>query len=87
MENKELYKPFVSKAKNKKYSVYVMNEKTGNPKLIHSGDSRYEDVTQHKDEARRQRYRTRARGLLLKDGTPAYLNKNQPAFWSYNYLW
>lgn len=35
----ELYKPFVSKAKNKKYSVYVM--KNGRRKLIHFGDKRY----------------------------------------------
>ena len=35
----ELYKPFKSKAKNKKYSVYVkQNSKT---KLIHFGDKRY----------------------------------------------
>ena len=35
----ELYKPLKSKAKNKKYSVYVkQNSKT---KLIHFGDKRY----------------------------------------------
>jgi hypothetical protein len=37
---KELYKPFVSTNKNKKYSVYV---KDGNKiKLIHFGDDRYQ---------------------------------------------
>ena len=36
----ELYKPFKSKAKNKKYSVYVKG-KGGKPRLIHFGDSRY----------------------------------------------
>ena len=35
-----LYKPFVSKAKNKKYSVYVKGP-GGKPKLIHFGDKRY----------------------------------------------
>ena len=83
----ELYKPFKSQRKNKKFSVYVMNDKTGNRKLIHFGDPSYEDFTQHGDEMRRQRYRKRAEGILLKDGTPAYLNKNQPAYWAYNYLW
>jgi hypothetical protein len=59
MDNKELYKPFPSKAKNKKYSVYVM--KDGKKKLISFGDSRYEDYTQHKDEKRRQSYLKRAK--------------------------
>ena len=40
MNKKVLYKVFVSKAKNKKYSVYVKSA-SGNPKLIHFGDSRY----------------------------------------------
>ena len=35
-----LYKPFVSKAKNKKYSVYVKGV-GGKTKLIHFGDKRY----------------------------------------------
>ena len=39
-KNKMLYKPFVSKAKNKKYSVYVKGP-TGKIKLIHFGDKRY----------------------------------------------
>ena len=38
----ELYKPFKSKAKNKKYSVYVKGGK-----LIHFGDKRY---GQYKDK-------------------------------------
>ena len=38
----ELYKPFKSKAKNKKYSVYVKGGK-----LIHFGDKRY---GQYKDD-------------------------------------
>ena len=38
-DEKPLYKPFKSKAKDKKYSVYVM--KNGSKRLIHFGDSRY----------------------------------------------
>ena len=45
-DNKPLYKPFVSKAQNKKYSVYVKSS-TGGKKLIHFGDKRYE---QYKDK-------------------------------------
>ena len=37
---KELYKPFKSQAKNKKYSVYVKNG--SKIKLIHFGDKRYQ---------------------------------------------
>ena len=35
----ELYEPFPSKRRNKKYSVYVL--KDGRPTLISFGDSRY----------------------------------------------
>ena len=63
---KELYKPFKSKAKNKKFSVYVM--KDGKKKLIHFGDSRFQDFTQHKDEKRRKSYLARAKGIKNKKG-------------------
>ena len=46
----ELYKPFPSTAKNKKYSVYVM--KDGKKKLIHFGAKGYQVYYQHKDKAR-----------------------------------
>lgn len=83
---KELYKPFKSTVKNKKFDVYVKGK--GNKiKKISFGDSRYEDFTQHKDKKRRDNYLKRARGILKKDGTPAYLDKNSPAYWSYYYLW
>ena len=36
---KELYKPFISKSKNKKYSVYVV--KNGKTKLINFGQLPY----------------------------------------------
>ena len=57
----ELYKPFKSNAKNKKFSVYVM--KDGKKRLINFGDSRYQDFTQHKDEKRRASYLARAKGI------------------------
>ena len=52
--DKPLYKPFPSKAKNKKFSVYVMKDKK--KKLIHFGDSNSEDYRQHKDKERRRSY-------------------------------
>lgn len=54
---------------------------------IHFGARDYSDFLDHRDEARRQRYRARARGQLLANGRPAYLDKNQPAFYSYWILW
>lgn len=85
MDNKELYKPFPSKAKNKKFSIYVM--KDGKKKLIHFGNTNYEDYTQHKDEKRRQAYLKRARGIKDKDGNLTYKDKNTANYWSYHYLW
>ena len=85
MDNKPLYKPFKSKAKNKKYSVYVM--KDGKKKLIHFGDSRYEDFTQHKDKERRKSYLKRARGIKNKKGDLTYKDKNTANYWSIKLLW
>ncbi len=58
-----------------------------NGKWIHFGDNRYEDFTAHKDPERRAAYRKRHRAILLKDGRPAYLVKESPAFWAYRILW
>ena len=42
-QSTKLYQPFPSKAKNKKYSVYVKSDDTkSGKKLIHFGDKRYE---------------------------------------------
>ena len=57
----ELYKPFPSKAKHKKYSVYVLRD--GKRKLIHFGDRRYQQFRDrlghfshldHNDQRRRE---------------------------------
>jgi hypothetical protein len=85
MDNKELYKPFPSKAKFKKFSVYVM--KDGKKKLLNFGDTRYEDYTQHKDEKRRQAYLKRAKGIKDKDGNLTYKDRSSPNYWSVKYLW
>tara|TARA_R110002074_G_scaffold30046_2_gene85475 strand:- start:332 stop:592 length:261 start_codon:yes stop_codon:yes gene_type:complete len=82
---KELYKPFKSKAKNKKFSVYVM--KDGKKKLIHFGDSRFQDFTQHKDEKRRKSYLARARGIKNKKGELTWKDKNSANYYSVRLLW
>tara|TARA_R110000737_G_scaffold346434_1_gene376237 strand:+ start:653 stop:907 length:255 start_codon:yes stop_codon:yes gene_type:complete len=81
----ELYKPFKSNAKNKKFSVYVM--KDGKKRLINFGDSRYQDFTQHKDEKRRASYLARAKGIKNKKGELTWKDKNTPNYWAVHYLW
>jgi hypothetical protein len=79
--------------KNKKYMV-----KTPKGKWIHFGNinfQQYKDTTglglyshlNHLDKKRRDNYRARHKAILKKDGKPAYLDKEQPAYWSYNFLW
>ena len=87
MDKKELYKPFVSKAKNKKYSVYVKSDNKSGKKLISFGDKRYEDFRQHKDEKRRKSYLARAKGIKNKKGELTWLDKNTKNYWSTHYLW
>lgn len=83
--DKELYKPFVSKAKNKKYSVYVM--KDGKKRLIHFGDSRYQQFKDklghyknldHGDQQRKKNYHSRHGKATSKDTAK---------YWSHKILW
>tara|TARA_R110002012_G_scaffold309269_1_gene516173 strand:+ start:113 stop:370 length:258 start_codon:yes stop_codon:yes gene_type:complete len=85
MENKILYKPFKSTAKNKKYSVYVM--KNGKKKLIHFGDSRYGQFKDklgeyshldHGDPKRKKNYYARHKKTT---------DKNTAKYWSHLVLW
>lgn len=85
-----------STRKNKKYMV-----RTPKGKLIHFGNltppanEHFKDSTplklyshlDHNDKKRRQAYRKRHMAIKLKDGTPAYKSKEQPAYYSLNYLW
>jgi len=84
---KEFYKPFVSKAKNKKYSVWVMAN--GKPKLLHFGQlgyGQYRDTTplrafshlDNNDPERRRLYFAR-HGFSNDETTPKY--------WSNRFLW
>jgi len=81
-----LEKPFKSKAKNKKLSVYV-KDKNGKNKIIHFGDTRYEhyfDKTgiyqhlNHKDVKRKKNYYSR-HGKTN--------DKLSAKYWSNKYLW
>tara|TARA_R110000803_G_scaffold59519_3_gene118189 strand:- start:1999 stop:2271 length:273 start_codon:yes stop_codon:yes gene_type:complete len=80
-----LYKPFPSKAKNKRYSVRVIGE-NGKEKIIHFGDSRYQVYYQHKDKARQKSYLARAKGIKNKKGELTYDDKNTSNYWAIK-LW
>jgi len=85
---KELYKPFVSKAKNKKYSVYVKDpSKKSGMKLISFGDKRYGQFKDklgnyskldHGDKDRRKKYYARHGKATSKDTAK---------WWSHKILW
>ena len=83
--DKPLYKPFKSKLKSKKMSVYVM--KDGKKKLIHFGDANMKDFTQHKDEKRRKSYLARSAGIRNKQGKLTKDDKNSANYYSRRYLW
>jgi len=77
MPNKELYKPFKSKAKNKKFSVYV--KKNGKKTLINFGDKRYK--TNPSAKARKS-YLARSAKIRDKKGRLTKNNKNSANYWS-----
>ena len=76
----ELYKPFKSDAKNKRYSVYV--KKDGKVKKINFGDSRYKVFFEHKDKARQKSYLARAKGIKNKKGELTWKDKNSANYWA-----
>ena len=82
-----LNKPFKSKVKGKKFSVYVKTNTKKGYKMIGFGDNRYEDFRQHKDKKRQASFRARMKGIKKKDGSFAYKDKTSPAYWALNYLW
>ena len=94
MDNKPLYKPFKSTAKNKKYSVYVL--KDGKKRLIHFGDKRYKHFKDklgkytnlnHNDKDRRERYLKRAKAIKDRSGNLTWKDKNSANYYAVKYLW
>ena len=83
--NRPLYKPFPSKLKSKKMSVYIM--KDGKRKLIHFGDSNMKDFRQHKDPVRRKSYLARSAGIRNKQGKLTKNDKTSANYYSRRYLW
>jgi len=86
MSEKPLYKPFVSKAKNKKYSVFV-KKANGKPQLIHFGYKKYQHLKDkknnyknldHGDIQRKKNYYSRHGKATSKDSAK---------YWSHRILW
>lgn len=84
---KKLYKPFVSKVKNKKYSVYVKSNTKSGMKLISFGDKRYGQFKDkighykhldHNDPKRKKAYYKRHGKATSKDTAK---------YFSHKYLW
>ena len=82
MKDIKLNVPFPSNSKNKKYSVYVM--KNGKPKLVHFGDTRYQQYfdsighysdLNHNDKDRRKRYYARMGKTTDKTTAKYWANK------------
>tara|TARA_Y100001937_G_scaffold61869_2_gene84809 strand:+ start:484 stop:747 length:264 start_codon:yes stop_codon:yes gene_type:complete len=87
MSDKPLYKPFPSKKKGKKFSVYVKSA-SGGKKLIHFGAKGMDDWRSGKaTKEQRKSFRARMSGVKKRDGTLAVKDKNSPAYWALNYLW
>ncbi len=82
-----------SNIRYKKYQVITPRGRT-----IHFGDTRYQhyrDSTglglyshlDHRDPVRRANYRRRHSAIKTKDGSLAYKDKEQAAYYSWTYLW
>ena len=69
-----------SKRKNYKYVIEYDNKK------IHFGSANTEDFITHKDPLRRDKYLTKAKKIMNKDGQLTYHIPSYPNYWSVNLL-
>ncbi len=83
--NKELYKPFISKAKNKKYSVYIL--KDNKKKLIHFGDKRYQQFKDKLGFYKKLDHNDPKRKKLYFNRHGKTTDKNSAKYWSNKILW
>ena len=70
-----------SKAKGKRFYVIYGGRR------INFGLKGGSTFIDHRDEKKRKAWRARHSKIKLKDGSLAYRNKKQPAYWSYHLLW
>ena len=84
-KDKPLYKPFKSKVKGKKGSVYVL--KDGKKRLIHFGDSSMTDKRKGASKAQQKSYLARSAGIRNKEGKLTKNDKNSANYWSRRVNW
>jgi len=84
-KDKPLYKPFKSKVKGKKGSVYVL--KDGKKRLIHFGDSSMTDKRKGASKAQQKSYLARSAGIRNKEGKLTKNDKNSANYWSRKVNW
>ncbi len=88
MNKKDLlyYKPVKSNRKGKKMMVRIYLPKLKKDKIIHFGNTKYQDFTQHHDKSRRKSYLYRS-SFLRKGGKLSKNDYTSPNYWSRVYLW
>ena len=69
----------------RKINKYVVTLPNG--KKLHFGSSQYPDYLIHQDEARKEKYLSRAKKIKNKQGELTYTNPESSNFWSVNLLW
>ena len=84
-KKKELYKPFKSKSVNKKYSVFVM--KDGKKRLIHFGDSRYQQYRDKIGDYKHLDHNDKKRKDLYYKRHGSSNDRTSPKYYSHKYLW
>ena len=72
------------KSNRKKKKLMVLND---NNKIVHFGDSKMFDFTQHKDKKRQTNYCKRAIGIKDGDGKLTKNNKESSNYYSLRFLW
>jgi hypothetical protein len=74
----------IADAKNKRFSILSPSgKKISFGVWPYSADGTYID---HKDEKIRKAWKARHK-MIMKDGKPAYLDKESPEFYSWSILW
>lgn len=73
------------KRSNRKDKKWMTVSPSG--KIIHWGHPTMKDYTQHHNKKRRDRFRSRFRGIKLKNGKRAISKKWSPAWLAYYVTW
>lgn len=85
-DNLAYYKPIKSNKNGKKFMVRVYLPKLKKDKIIHFGNSSYQDFTQHHSLKRKTNYLRRS-AFIRKGGKLSKSDYTSPNFWSRRYLW